>query len=97
MVGVIANLAVTFAGAHAVRSWVREVDTFGGAVPVPVWSSLDGFALVVAAVSFVGLWRLHWKVLPVIGASALAGLIVNGCPAVSAPPGDLGRRDVRGC
>jgi hypothetical protein len=29
-------------------------------------------------VSFVGLWRFRWKVLPVIGASALAGLIVNG-------------------
>jgi chromate transporter len=77
VVGVIANLAVTFA-VHTLFEQVREVDTFGGTVPVPVWSSLDGFALVVAAVSFVGLWRLHWKVLPVIGASALAGLIVNG-------------------
>jgi len=77
VVGVIANLAVTFA-VHTLFEQVREVDTIGGTVPVPVWSSLDGFALVVAAISFVGLWRLHWKVLPVIGASALAGLIVNG-------------------
>jgi chromate transporter len=77
VVGVIANLAVTFA-VHTLFAQVKEVDTIGGTVPVPVWSSLDGFALVVAAVSFVGLWRLHWKVLPVIGASALAGLIVNG-------------------
>ena len=77
VVGVIANLALTFA-VHTLFERVREVETFGGTVPVPVWSSLDGFALVVAVVSFVGLWRFHWKVLPVIGASALAGLIVNG-------------------
>ena len=83
VVGVIANLALTFA-VHTLFEQVREVDTFGGSVPVPVWSSLDGFALVVAVVSFVGLWRFRWKVLPVIGASALAGLIVNGVLAVSA-------------
>jgi chromate transporter len=77
VVGVIANLAVTFA-VHTLFERVREVETIGGTVPVPVWSSLDGFALVVAVVSFVGLWRFHWKILPVIGASALAGLIVNG-------------------
>ena len=77
VVGVIANLALTFA-VHTLFEQVREVDTIGGSVPVPVWSSLDGFALIVAVVSFVGLWRLHWKIMPVIGASALAGLIVNG-------------------
>ncbi len=77
VVGVIANLAVTFA-VHTLFQQVRDVDTWGGTVPVPVWSTLDGFALAVAAVSFVGLWRFRWKILPVIGASALAGLIVNG-------------------
>ncbi len=77
VVGVIANLAVTFA-AHTLFDRVREVDTIGGSIPVPVWSSLDVFALIVAAVSFVGLWRLRWKILPVIAASAVAGLIVNG-------------------
>ena len=65
-------------GAHAVRTGAGRSRRSAAPVPVPVWSSLDGFALVVAAVSFVGLWRFHWKVLPVIGASALAGLIVNG-------------------
>jgi hypothetical protein len=33
---------------------------------------------VVATVSFVGLWRFRWKVVPVVLASALAGLIVRG-------------------
>ena len=77
VVGVIANLAVTFA-AHTLFDRVREVHTIGGSIPAPVWSSLDVFALVVAAVSFVGLWRFRWKVMPVIAASAVAGLIVNG-------------------
>ncbi|MGZ6544312.1 MAG: chromate efflux transporter [Actinomycetota bacterium] len=77
VVGVIANLALTFA-IQTLFERVRFVDTVNGAIPVPVWSSLDVFALVVATVSFVGLWRFRWKVLPVIGASALAGLIVNG-------------------
>jgi chromate transporter len=77
VVGVIANLALTFA-VQTLFERVRLVDTVNGAIPVPVWSSLDVFALVVATVSFVGLWRFRWKVLPVIGASALAGLVVNG-------------------
>jgi chromate transporter len=77
VVGVIANLALTFA-IQTLFERVRFVDTINGVIPVPVWSSLDVFALVVATVSFVGLWRFRWKVLPVIGASALAGLIVNG-------------------
>jgi chromate transporter len=77
VVGVIANLAVTFAVPTLFGS-VREVDTINGSIPVPIWSSLDVFALVVAAVSFVGLWRFRWKIIPVIGASAVAGLVVNG-------------------
>jgi chromate transporter len=77
VVGVIANLALTFA-VHTLFEHVREVDTVGGSIPVPVWSSLDVFALIVAVVSFIGLWRFRWKILPVIGASAVAGLIVNG-------------------
>jgi chromate transporter len=77
VVGVIANLAVTFA-AHTLFDRVREVHTIGGAISAPVWSSVDLFAVVVAAVSFVGLWRFRWKMMPVIAASAFAGLIVNG-------------------
>jgi chromate transporter len=77
VVGVIANLAVTFA-AHTLFDRVREVHTIGGSIPTPVWSSVDVFALIVAALSFVVLWRHRWKIVPVIAASALAGLIVNG-------------------
>jgi chromate transporter len=77
VVGVIANLAVTFA-VHTLFDREREVQTIGGSIPAPVWSSIDVFAWVVASVAFVGLWRFRWKILPVIAASAVAGLVVNG-------------------
>jgi chromate transporter len=77
VVGVIANLAVTFA-VSTLFDQVRLVHTVGGSIPVPVWSSIDVFAVVVATVSFVGLWRFKWKIIPVVAASAVAGLVVNG-------------------
>jgi chromate transporter len=77
VVGVIANLAVTFA-AHTLFEQVRDVVAVRGSIPVPVWSSVDVFAVVVAVVTFVGLWRMRWKIIPVVAASAVAGLIVNG-------------------
>ena len=45
---------------------------------IPVWSELDPFAVAVAVVAFIGLWRLGWRVAPVIAASAAAGLVVKG-------------------
>jgi hypothetical protein len=52
--------------------------TFGnGLVPVPVWSSVDWFAVLVAASAFVGLWRFRWNVLWVVAGSAVAGLIYS--------------------
>jgi chromate transporter len=78
VVGVIANLAVTFAIA-TLFGQVGTARLFGHFdVPRPVWSSVDVFALVVATVAFVGLWRLKWKAIPVIAASALAGLFWYG-------------------
>ena len=78
VVGVIANLAVTFAIATLFEQvgTARLLGRFD--VPSPVWSSIDVFAATIAAVAFVGLWRFRWKVLPVIGASALAGLLWYG-------------------
>ncbi|MDQ3209898.1 MAG: chromate transporter, partial [Actinomycetota bacterium] len=78
VVGVIANLAVTFAIATLFETVgaTRLLGRFD--VLNPIWSSLDVFAAVVASAAFVGLWRLKWNVLPVIGASALAGLVWYG-------------------
>jgi hypothetical protein len=44
-------------------------------VPVPEISTLDAFALLLAAAGFVALWRYKVNVLWVVGASALAGLL----------------------
>jgi chromate transporter len=78
VVGVIANLAVTFAIAtlfDGVES-TRLLGRFD--VPAPVWSSIDVFTALAASIAFFGLWRLRWKILPVIGGSALSGLIWYG-------------------
>jgi chromate transporter len=77
VVGVIANLAVTFGVVTLFRS-VRMAPFLSGDVPVPVWTSLDAFAVIVAVVAFAGIWRFRWHVVPVILASAAAGLVVNG-------------------
>jgi chromate transporter len=74
VVGVVVNLALWFA-AHTLFTEVREVEVFGGPVPVPVASSVDPFALAVAAVGAVGLVRLRWNVVAVVLGSALAGLV----------------------
>ena len=77
VVGVIANLAVSFAIVTLFRE-VRTVSILGGEIPVPVWSEIDPFAVAVAAFAFVGLRFFHWHVVPVILTSALAGLVVKG-------------------
>jgi chromate transporter len=77
VVGVIANLAVTFGVVTLFRD-VRTVRFLGGEFPVPVWTEVDPFAVGVAVVAFVGLWRYRWKVVPVIAASAAAGLVIKG-------------------
>jgi chromate transporter len=77
VVGVIANLAVTFGVLTLFRA-VRVFAFLGGEFPVPVWTKIDPFALAVATAAFVCLWRFRWKVVPVILGSGAAGLVVKG-------------------
>jgi chromate transporter len=74
IVGVILNLSLWFA-IHTLFASVRDVTVAGGPVPVPVWSSVDWFAVAVAAVAFVALWRYRLNVLWVVAGSAVAGLL----------------------
>ena len=74
VVGVILNLAVTFA-IFALFDRVSRVGTGPVEFPWPDWSTVDPFALGIAIVAFVGLWRARWNVLAVVLACALAGLI----------------------
>ncbi|MCA1707639.1 MAG: chromate efflux transporter [Actinobacteria bacterium] len=74
VVGVILNLAVTF-GIAALFGKVSEGRFLNVTFPAPDLSSLDAFAVILAAVAFVGLWKYKWNVLWVIGGSAGAGLL----------------------
>jgi chromate transporter len=67
VVGVIANLALFFIAAVAYPS--AASGAFGAA---PDW-----IALLLVMASVVALWRLEWGVIRVIGAAALAGLLLH--------------------
>jgi chromate transporter len=72
VVGVILNLAVTFA-VVALFDRVRQEVVGPISFPVPEVASLDLFALLLAAAGFVALWRFRVNVLWVVGSSAAAG------------------------
>ncbi len=67
VVGVIANLALFFIAAIA-----YPVSATGSFNQKP-----DGVALTLAVLAALALWRLKWGVIPVIVASALAGLLLR--------------------
>jgi chromate transporter len=73
VVGVILNLAITF----AIAALFEDVVTgrmLRFTYPLPRFGSVDVFAVLLAVVAFVGLWKWRWNVLWVVGGSALAGL-----------------------
>ncbi len=67
VVGVIANLALFFIAAAA------RIDWAGGRFS----SEIDWLALALVGLAAFALWRLKWGVVPVIAASALAGLLLH--------------------
>ena len=77
VVGVILNLAVTFALA-ALFSEIDTVELAAVTIPVPVWASFDAFAGGLALVAFVALWRFKVNVLWVIAGCAAGGLLYQG-------------------
>jgi chromate transporter len=72
VVGVILNLAVWF-GIKTL--FARHFTTRVLGLELPVLSSIDPFAVVLALVVFFGIWRLRWSILPVVIGSAAAGLV----------------------
>lgn len=76
VVGVIFNLALWF-GLHVL---FNEVGTFASgpvSVALPVWSSLDLWALALTALAAVSLFALHWGVLRTLALCAGAGLVLQ--------------------
>ena len=65
VVGVVINLAVFFAW-HVLWPQASDSDPFGG--------PFEWFSLLITIAAFIALWRYKVGIIPVIGASALAGL-----------------------
>jgi chromate transporter len=74
VVGVVLNLAVWFS-LHTLFGQVDEVRRLGVRLLVPVWSTLDPAALVIAAFAFLALFRWKIGMLMTLAASAAAGLV----------------------
>ena len=74
VVGVILNLAVTFA-ISALFDSVTNARLGFITARVPDLATIDPFATAVAVVAFIGLWRFRWNVLWVVLTSASAGLL----------------------
>jgi len=74
VVGVIANLAVVFA-TSVLFEQSRVRSPFGHGIAVPVWSSADILAIVVAAAAFVAIARFRANVVWVVLVAGLIGLV----------------------
>ena len=74
VVGVILNLAVTFA-ISALFDEVRRLALFGTDFPVPVLATADVLGFLLASLGFIALWRFRVNVLWVIAGSAGVGLL----------------------
>jgi chromate transporter len=74
VVGVILNLAVTFALASLFTE-VAQGHFLAFTFPLPELQSLDLFAALLAAAAFWGLWKYRFNVLWVVGGSAVLGLM----------------------
>ncbi len=78
VVGVILNLAVWFALHVVFGEVVERPANFGVRLLVPDWGTVDPAALVIAAGSFVALFRYRAGLFVVLGASMLAGIALRG-------------------
>ena len=74
VVGVILNLAVWFA-LHLLFSEIRSLHPgFGLRLDIPVWSSLNGPALVLSAAAILAVFRFRAGVIPTLLAASAAGV-----------------------
>ncbi len=74
VVGVIANLAVWFA-LHTLFGEVVVWRGLGLTLDIPVWSSINVPAVILAAAALIAIFRFKVPMLVVLGASAAAGVI----------------------
>ena len=79
VVGVIANLALWFA-LHTLFRATRPLTPFGIGPDLPVVSSLDLRALVLAAIAMLAMLRFKLGMIPTLAACALLGLVMARPP-----------------
>ena len=76
VVGVILNLALWFA-LHFLFGTVAEARLGPLRLDLPVWSSIDPAAALLSAAALIAVFRFKVGMLPVIGGSALAGIVMK--------------------
>ncbi|KAB1077523.1 chromate efflux transporter [Methylobacterium soli] len=76
VVGVILNLAVWFA-LHTIFAELRPAAAGPIRIDVPVWSSLDPFALGLACAALAAVFRFRAGMIATLAASAAAGLLLR--------------------
>ncbi len=76
VVGVILNLSIWFA-LHTVFRATAPVRSFGLSFDMPVWSSLDVAALVLALAAATAIFRFNLGMLTVLGGSCAAGVLLR--------------------
>jgi len=75
VVGVILNLAVWFS-LHTLFASIHETHHFGMRLLVPVWSTLDFSAFLIAVAAFLALFRFKIGMLKTLAGSVGAGLLL---------------------
>ena len=80
VVGVILNLALWFA-LHVVFHEVRRFELFGVGPDLPILTSLDWRAALLAAAAMIAMLRFKAGMLPTLAACALAGVLLGYLPA----------------
>ncbi len=76
VVGVVLNLAVWFA-LHTLFAQVQVHRGFGVILNIPVWTSLDWRALVIAAAAAAAIFRFRIGMLKVLAGSCVAGVLLS--------------------
>jgi chromate transporter len=76
VVGVILNLALWFC-LNTLFAQIDELRAFGLRLQVPVWTTLDLPALLIAAAAFLALFRYRTGLIPTLAGSAAAGCLVR--------------------
>lgn len=74
VVGVILNLALWFS-LNTLFGQLTEVRAYGLKLLIPTWATLDLPALIIAAASFLALFRFRLGLIPTLAGSAAAGLL----------------------